>query len=140
MIRFALFGVVLVTAMALAEDESSVSTAPPDTETSIQSRSGMTVHIDPKTGEITGYQAPDPRRLPSERLERTLSRSAAGLQAVTLPDGTVYVDLQGRFGHLQTARVDQSGALEMRCVETIRELVSFVDHLGVRPVAAEDQP
>lgn len=140
MIRFALFAVVFVTAMASAEDEASVSTAAPDTAASTQSRSGMTVHIDPKTGEIIGDQAPERRRFPSEHLERALSRSAVGLQAMTLPDGTVYVDLQGRFGHLQTARIGQSGALQMRCIDSLRELASFVDHLGVRPIAAEDQP
>lgn len=140
MIRFALFAVVLVNAMAFAEDETSVSTAAPDTAASGQPGSGMTVHLDPETGEIRGYQVPELRRFPSRQLERALSRSAAGLQAMTLPDGTVYVDLQGRFGHLQTARIDQSGALQMRCVDSLRELASFVDHLGVRPVAAENQP
>ncbi len=140
MIRLAFFGLALAAAAggAIAQNE----TAEPATgrEATAQPRSGVTVRIDPETGEIRGYRVPDPRRLPDDRLERALSRSTKGLRAVTLPDGTVYVDLQGRFGHLQSARLNEDGSLEMRCVDSVRQLMSFVDHLGVRPTAAERQP
>ena len=101
---------------------------------------GLTVHIDPETGEILGYRDPDPRRLLDEQLEHALSRSSEGLEAVTMPDGTVYVDLQGRFHFLQTARVDEHGELQMHCVDTVRQLMSFVDFVGVRPSSAREMP
>ena len=109
-------------------------------EYAVPPAAGLTVHIDPETGEILGYRDPDPRRLLDEQLEHALSRSSEGLEAVTMPDGTVYVDLQGRFHFLQTARVDEHGELQMHCVDTVRQLMSFVDFVGVRPSSAREMP
>lgn len=60
----------------------------------------MRVHVDPKTGKLVrGAVAARAREL-SPRERNMVSRSADGLTARTLPNGTVALNLSGRFRNL----------------------------------------
>lgn len=77
---------------------------------------GVRVAIDPATGEL-GLPSPEQARLLGAAEEAALSRSSVGLHQVYLPDGTVMIDLQGRFMDYLVARVDASGKLRVGCVD-----------------------
>lgn len=80
---------------------------------------GLRVYIDPETGEILDEIPPEAR----ERIERRareqypLNYSHEGLESVTLPDGSVRLDLQGRFRSFQSVRRNDDGTLEHLCTQ-----------------------
>jgi hypothetical protein len=77
------------------------------------------VYIDPATGEFStpamaGRGLPDTLRRP----DPALSTSSVGLEQVVHPDGSVSVDLQGRFRSRVYATVDEAGNLDWDVTET----------------------
>jgi hypothetical protein len=82
---------------------------------------GMRVYRDPKTGQLG---APPPGIQPpglSAKEQQMLSRSDRGLQARTLPNGAVAVDLQGRFRSMAVATMHDGNMPAVQCVVTPRE-------------------
>jgi hypothetical protein len=76
---------------------------------------GMIVAIDPETGALVAPSAAQVLRLTSA--ERTgLMRTSEGLTEVRFPDGTVMVDLQGRFMEYSLVRLDRGGCPHSFCV------------------------
>jgi hypothetical protein len=45
-----------------------------------------------------------------------LDRSSDGLEVITRPDGSAYVDLQGRFFTYSVVKVDDAGNVATQCV------------------------
>lgn len=82
-------------------------------------RAGMVVGIDPETGRL-GMPTPE-QRAELEQMsasERTLlSRSAAGLVEERRADGTVHVNLEGRFQEYATVQIGPDGRKTFQCVD-----------------------
>jgi hypothetical protein len=58
---------------------------------------------------------------------RTLtSRSDAGLQPTTAADGSVSIDLEGRFRHVHLAQLGDDGDLHAQCVGSLNEANQFL--------------
>ncbi len=76
---------------------------------------GMVVAVDPETGALV---LPTPeQRLRLTPAERTgLLRTSSGLAEQRLPDGSVMVDLQGRFREFTVVQAGPSGVLRLGCV------------------------
>jgi hypothetical protein len=83
---------------------------------------------------ITGRDSvPLPTReriLDNEYLRNALSRSARGLEVIRHDDGTLTVDLQGRFHSISAARLGADGRIETICT-TRHE--SLADYLAAHP-------
>ncbi len=121
--------VFLVPLFAMAEDPEKTQTAVRAKAPAPHSTSGagLRAHIDPETGELIGYRAPGRADIQlSERVQEALSRSDEGLESITLPDGSVRVDLQGRFRHLNAARLVSGRDLESICVDHLLPLWEFI--------------
>ena len=95
--------------------------------------SSMRAFIDPETGAISSLPAP---ALSGKALMPQLSRSSEGLTPVTLPDGTVMVNLQGRFQNASIARIDVKGVLHTICTEDFSDAQRFLSGAA----AAVDSP
>lgn len=80
---------------------------------------GMVVGIDPETGEL-GMPTRE-QRLELEQLSvvegSRLSHDAAGLVQEYRADGSVHMDLQGRFQEYATVRIGPDGSLHFGCVD-----------------------
>lgn len=76
---------------------------------------GMQVVIDSETGKL---RAPTPAeaRAMSISLKSLVNRSTKGLYSVTQVDGTVSLDLQGRFRNVAKATVRSDDAVELDCL------------------------
>ncbi len=77
---------------------------------------GMVIAVDPETGALvapTGIQ-----RAKLGAAEPTgLLRTDQGLREVRLADGSVMIDLQGRFLEYAVARIGPDGCLRLGCVD-----------------------
>ena len=76
----------------------------------------MRASIDPETGTLVQEYVPA-SKADSPELQNMLSQSTEGLVEVHHPDGTVSVNLQGRFHSASVARIDSSGKLHTTCVD-----------------------
>ncbi len=78
----------------------------------------MRASLDPETGALSVNPTPAGS---FKMLDKALSRSSAGLIQKTQPNGTVSVDLQGRFMSASVAHIDAKGQLHTTCTEDLNE-------------------
>jgi hypothetical protein len=76
---------------------------------------GMQAYVDPRTGKLRQPTREEAQALRDEIAALT-NRSVEGLQPVFHPDGTIGLDLQGRFLNLTVAHIDADGKLSMECL------------------------
>jgi len=76
----------------------------------------MLIGIDPETGEL-GMPTREQWNELSDLEQQRLDHSSAGLVEVHHPDGSVSVDLQGRFQEFATVRIGPDGKLVFQCVD-----------------------
>lgn len=76
---------------------------------------GMRVQLDPETGGLAAAKS-TPLSLESDPAIR-LSHSSEGLRQVVLPDGSVMVDLEGRFQEYVIMEIGPDGRTRMRCAQ-----------------------
>ena len=106
---------------------------------------GRDVQVDPQTGQIKPLTPEEAKRL-ADGLKVMLNQSTEGLVEVHHADGSVSMDLQGRFQHVMVGRVEADGTLTQSCVDNPQAAASFfgIDPqlLGVEPAkgAANQQP
>lgn len=77
---------------------------------------GMLIGIDPETGKL-GMPTREQWNQLSDLEQQRLDHSSAGLIEVHHPDGSVSVDLQGRFQEFATVRIGPDGKLIFQCVD-----------------------
>lgn len=61
----------------------------------------------------------------ADSLKNALSTSSEGLTEVRHPDGTVTVDLEGRFQNFSVAKVNPDGTITTECVSDAKEVDQF---------------
>ncbi len=66
-----------------------------------------------------------------------LNKSTEGLIPVQHPDGSMSVDLQGRFKNVTVARVNKDGSVSQSCVDNPRSAGAF---FGIDPKLIESAP
>jgi len=98
-----------------------VHPAPEAAVPSAPGRAGMVVGVDPETGQLGMPTAGQMAEL-SPREQSMISRSGAGLVQVHHPDGSVSIDLQGRFQELVIARIGTDGKPVYGCLDDAKAL------------------
>jgi hypothetical protein len=89
--------------------QASERTAVPSPSPSlVPGEAALTATINPETGQIDVSAVPTPLDLDAETAE-ALRRDDEGLKPVYHPDGSVSVNLQGRFQSVATIRMDEHG-------------------------------
>lgn len=118
---------------------TSVVRAPVGTaSTAPAGAAGMVIAIDPETGTLVPPSAAQLMRLTSA--ERTgLMRTSEGLSEVRLPDGTVMVDLQGRFMEFTVVRLDPEGRLQFAGVNEAPAVLRLLDPRTPAPTPAGEE-
>lgn len=94
-------------------------------------------------GESSRFQSPDiqngvqdPEKI-AGGLRQLVNQSTDGLVEVQHADGSVSVNLDGRFQNVTVARVNANGSLSQACVDNPRAAGAF---FGVDPKLIENQP
>jgi len=88
-------------------------------------RPGMVIGRDPLTGELRTPTPQEVQTMTALTPGLLMNRSAAGLQQVLKPDGSVELDLHGRFRSFALAKIAQDGSVVTGCVTTKKEAEGF---------------
>ncbi len=98
-----------------------------DTPVAASTQAGaLRVQLDPETGEMVPVTGLDKAEF-ERQLDQRLDRSGAGLTEVHHSDGSVSMDLQGRFQSLSVATTDSAGNVHTGCVTNKDEAHQFLD-------------
>ena len=95
---------------------------------------GQDIQIDTQTGQVKPLTPQEAQKL-AEGLAPMLDRSTDGLVQVRHADGSVSMDLQGRFQDVAGARVNSDGIVEQSCVNNPQAAAKF---FGINPKLIED--
>lgn len=111
--RVAAGAALLVLAFALPLALAARGPAGDETVATAPGAAAMRVAVDPETGTLGPAPAGD--KAADVRLQQMLRRDTEGLEQVVHPDGSVSVDLQGRFMNASLARITEDGEIETTC-------------------------
>jgi len=122
---------------AQAANREAYKTAAAPARTFVTRRVGnQNVHIDTQTGEIKPLTQEEAQKL-ANGLAPMLDNSTDGLVEVQHSDGSVSMDLQGRFQSVTVARVNSDGTVETSCVDNPRAAAKF---FRIDPKLIENAP
>ena len=85
---------------------------------------GQDIQVDAQTGQIKPLSPQEAQRL-AEGLKQMLNRSTDGLVEVQHADGSVSMNLDGRFQTVAVARVNEDGTLTESCIDSPEAAASF---------------
>lgn len=95
---------------------------------------GQDVQVDGQTGKI-GPLTPEEAKKLAASLTDVVNQSTEGLAQVQHEDGSVSMDLQGRFQNVTVARVNKDGSVTQSCVDNPQAAGEF---FGIDPKLIED--
>ena len=103
-------------------------------ETDSHSRSGFRlaardIPVNPQTGQIRPLTQEEAQKL-AEGIRNLVNQSTDGLQSVRHADGTVELDLEGRFRNIAVARRNVDGTLLQSCIDNPKAAADF---FGIDP-------
>jgi hypothetical protein len=95
------------------------------------------VIINPETGKLGGPPASvEPPEL-SIATQNRLSRSDKGLQIQHLPDGTMLMNLRGRFQNMSVVTLGQDGEAHLSCSHSVDQIGKVMAHSADLPIEQE---
>ena len=90
---------------------------------------GRDVQVDPQTGQIKQMSPEEAQKL-AAGLKTMLNKSTDGLVRERHADGSVSMDLKGRFQNVAVARMNADGTLEQACIDDPEKAAKF---FGIDP-------
>jgi hypothetical protein len=140
MLTLVLFVLGMITAIAKYESRKSES-ASPRKQIAVASEPGKLVTVE-MNGKKLSVNAQTLQQGPltqeqAQQLADALkdNQSTDGLVQVQNPDGSVSVDLQGRFQNVMVAKKNDDGSVSQACVDNSKAASAF---LSATPVPAEE--
>ena len=96
---------------------------------------GQDVQVDGQTGQMKPLTQEEAQKL-AAGLAKMVNQSTEGLEQVQHEDGSVSMDLKGRFQNVTVARVNQDGSVTQSCVDNPQAAGAF---FGIDPKSIEGQ-
>ena len=97
---------------------------------------GQDVQVDSQTGQIKEL-TPEEKEKMAAGLRQVINQSDEGLVEVHHQDGSVSVDLEGRFQDVAVAKINDDGSVSQSCVNNPQAAGEF---FGIDPQMIENQP
>jgi hypothetical protein len=117
--------------------QEALTAAPKVNKTTVIVRTaGQDLPAQNQSDEIQPLTPQEAEKL-AEGLKPMLNQSTEGLVQVQHPDGSVSMDLQGRFQNVTVARVNKDGTVTQSCVDNPRAAGAF---FGIDPKQIEKAP
>mgnify|MGYP001408489606 CR=1 FL=1 len=89
-------------------------------------QSGMVVVLDRDTGKARPLTAEESQKL-AEGIKQLVNQSTEGLVQVRHADGSVSMDLQGRFQSVLLAKKEDDGTISQACVDNLDAATAFFE-------------
>jgi hypothetical protein len=112
-----------------SQPNSTHSTQTQSTHANLSFRAGAQVPLDPQTGQVRPLTQDEAQQL-AAGIKQLVNQSTDGLQSVRHPDGSVSMDLQGRFQNIAVAKLDEDGKLTQSCIDNPESAAAF---FGIDP-------
>jgi hypothetical protein len=96
---------------------------------------GQDVQVDGQTGQIKPLTQEEAQKL-AAGLGQLVNQSTEGLEQVHHEDGSVSMDLKGRFQNVTVARINQDGTVTESCVDNPQAAGAF---FGIDPKLIEEE-
>jgi hypothetical protein len=128
-----IFGVGVVLTQGTGQGRRKTAKAAPPSQDNRVYVATREITVDQVTGKVRKPTAEETRELVAT-LKAMTNRSSEGLRAVTHPNGTKQVTLEGRFAPVAIARPAADGTMEVMCVTTFAEAAEY---LGLVEAGAE---
>jgi len=112
----AIFALGATAAVSLRAKRPASSAHTNNTYTNLRSRVETPVPLDSQTGQVRPLTQEEAQRL-AAGLKQLANQSTDGLQSVRHADGSVSMDLQGRFQNVAVAKLDEDGKLTQSCID-----------------------
>lgn len=87
---------------------------------------GQTVVVDRQTGQVRPLTPDEARRL-AEGIKQLVNQSSEGLVQIHHADGSVSMDLQGRFQNVMLAKKEADGTISQSCVDNVESAAAFFE-------------
>jgi hypothetical protein len=87
---------------------------------------GQTVVKDRQTGKVRQLTPEEASRL-AEGIKQLVNQSTEGLVAISHADGSVSMDLQGRFQNVLLAKREDDGTITQTCVDNVDSAAAFFE-------------
>ena len=104
---------------------------------------GQTVVVDRQTGQARPLTPEEASRL-ADGIKQLVNQSSEGLVQVRRADGSVSMDLQGRFQNVLLAKKEDDGTISQACVDNVDSAAAFFDIdpelVGAAARTAKSQP
>lgn len=97
---------------------------------------GQDVDVDSQTGKMKELTPEEARKL-AAGLKQMVNQSTEGLVQVQHADGSVSMDLEGRFQNVTVARVNEDGSVTQSCVDNPQAAAEF---FRIDPKLLENHP
>lgn len=89
-------------------------------------RVGGAIPLDPQTGQVRPLTQEEAQEM-ANGIKQLVNQSTDGLQSVRHGDGSVSMDLQGRFQSIAVAKRDEDGTLTQSCVDNPKAAAVFFE-------------
>lgn len=124
----------VITVLSMQERRDSVPTvggASPDVKQAKRAgrvvttdKNGAVVVVDQQTGDVRPLTPEEARRL-ATGLKQLVNNSDEGLVQIEQKDGTVSMDLEGRFQNVVLAKKEDDGSVSQTCVDNLEAASAF---------------
>jgi hypothetical protein len=111
------------------------SMADQSNQTHLATMKGQVVEVNNQTGEFRPL-TPEEQQQIANGMKNMLSQSDEGLKQVQRPDGSVSMNLEGRFQNVSVARKEADGTVSQSCVNSPETAGAF---FGIDPEQFKDK-
>lgn len=84
------------------------------------------IPLDPQTGQVRPLTQEEAQEM-ANGIKQLVNQSSDGLQSVRHADGSVSMDLQGRFQSIAVAKRDEDGKVAQSCVDNPKAAAAFFE-------------
>jgi len=140
LLAFSAAGVAVAQTATATESQPTLKVQ--KTQAAVPAGAGQQAALDPAAG-TAGEPTPEQIQSIETAMAEMLSRSSEGLQVVEWPDGTLTMDLQGRFQEMIVATVAPDGTVRIGCVNQpgqVRAVLAPRTRQGGKDLLPEAKP
>lgn len=122
-----------VATLAGAAEPASKPDSTASAGTSPKGAMGMRVYVDPETGALVDRPVTPAQKNAAAAENAQFRQDDTGLKVVTHPDGSISIDLEGRFQMATEAQVSADGSVRVTCNDA--DHAAQAKHTRAQPIA-----